>query len=332
MILGHWYLVERRLSNRYMVWMAWANVGAVLAGLGSVLLSARNAVPCAGLTDAALEACTRQFSPVLLIGSMTIVLGLGVLALVALISGFNVRLAREGGRSIQASTGMFYLAVILALTAVLATVGLVIGKLFGRRDLNTGGIFRWPMMVGIFTGLVVTAGLPLLLTLGLANDDHAGPVIGTIVLCVVVGKPIVYILIGNVSQRLVTPAVSVCALLLLLAVAYWVLCSAVLIASKTVSGGGLTNLLAVLIVFGVLLFAGASRYRVRLPILERLQLYRPESLVPLGSLDTETERMSAAGSRVPMPTSASVKVMGCPPRRVTAASQECRGRRLGFSK
>jgi hypothetical protein len=42
------------------------------------------------------------------------VLGLGVLSLLALIAGFNVRLAREGGRSIQAATGMFYLAVILA--------------------------------------------------------------------------------------------------------------------------------------------------------------------------------------------------------------------------
>jgi hypothetical protein len=114
MILGHWYLVERRLSNRYMVWMAWVNVGAVVAGLGSVLLSARNSVPCEGLTGAAFEACARQFSPVLLIGSMTIILGLGVLSLVALISGFNVKLAKEGGRSIQASTGMFYLAVILA--------------------------------------------------------------------------------------------------------------------------------------------------------------------------------------------------------------------------
>ena len=114
MILGHWYLVERRLSNRYMVWMAWVNVGAVVAGLGSVLLSWRNQIPCDGLEGAAFDACVRQFSPVLRIGDMTVVLGLGVLALVALIAGFNVKLAKEGGRSIQASTGMFYLAVILA--------------------------------------------------------------------------------------------------------------------------------------------------------------------------------------------------------------------------
>jgi hypothetical protein len=120
MILGHWYLVERRLSNRYMVWIAWANVGAVVAGVVSVLLSARNPIPCEGLEGGAFETCVRTFSPVLRIGSMTIVLGLGVLALLALIAGFNVKLAKEGGRSIQASTGMFYLAVILAPAAEFA--------------------------------------------------------------------------------------------------------------------------------------------------------------------------------------------------------------------
>ncbi len=114
MILGHWYLVERRLSNRYMVWMAWVNVGAIVAGLGSVLLSGRNPPPCEGLEGAAFAQCATTFAPILRIGSMTIVLGLGVLALLALIAGFNVKLAKEGGRSIQASTGMFYLAVILA--------------------------------------------------------------------------------------------------------------------------------------------------------------------------------------------------------------------------
>jgi hypothetical protein len=115
LILGHWYLVERRLSNRYMVWIAWVNVAAIAAGLGSVLLSGRNPAPCEGLpAGGEYEQCSMMFSPVLSIGSMTIVLGLGVLALLALIAGFNVKLAREGGRSIQASTGMFYLAVILA--------------------------------------------------------------------------------------------------------------------------------------------------------------------------------------------------------------------------
>ena len=109
MILGHWYLVERRLSNRYMQWIAWLNVGAVAAGLGAILISLTNPAPAAG-----------QFSPLLSIGNMTLTLGIGTLALVALIAGFNVRLANEGGRSIQASTGMFYLAVILAPAAEFA--------------------------------------------------------------------------------------------------------------------------------------------------------------------------------------------------------------------
>ena len=115
MILGHWYLVERRLSNRYMVWIAWTNVVAIGAGLGSVLLSARNPAPCEGLPPGGpFEQCATMFAPVLRIGAMTVYLGLGVLALLALIAFFNVKLAKEGGRSIQASTGMFYLAVILA--------------------------------------------------------------------------------------------------------------------------------------------------------------------------------------------------------------------------
>ena len=114
MLLGHWYLVERRLSNRPMVVTSWINVAVISAGLASVLLSGRNPAPCAGLEGAAFQQCSLLFAPILRIGSMTLVLGLGVLALLALISGFNVKLAREGGRSIQAATGMFYLAVILA--------------------------------------------------------------------------------------------------------------------------------------------------------------------------------------------------------------------------
>jgi len=114
MLMGHWYLVERRLSNRPMVIVAWINVVAIGAGLASVLLSWRNPAPCAGLDAAAFQQCSMLFAPILRIGSMTIVLGLGVLSLLALIAGFNIKLAREGGRSIQAATGMFYLAVILA--------------------------------------------------------------------------------------------------------------------------------------------------------------------------------------------------------------------------
>lgn len=120
MILGHWYLVERRLSNRYMVWMAWVNVAAVVAGLASVVLSGVNPVPCEGLTGTELAACGATLSPLLTLGNLTLWIGYGVIALIAVIAYFNLKLAREGGRSIQASTGMFYLAVILAPAAEFA--------------------------------------------------------------------------------------------------------------------------------------------------------------------------------------------------------------------
>ncbi|MDQ3931422.1 MAG: hypothetical protein M3252_01085 [Actinomycetota bacterium] len=120
LVLGHWYLIERRLSNRYMLWIAWLNVAAVAAGLGSIVLSIRNPVPCAGLAGLELQNCLLTYSPLLSVGSVTVVMGIGLLAVVAMIAAFNVRLAWEGGRSIQASTGMFYLAVILAPAAEFA--------------------------------------------------------------------------------------------------------------------------------------------------------------------------------------------------------------------
>ncbi|MDP8930480.1 MAG: hypothetical protein M3O70_18410 [Actinomycetota bacterium] len=120
LVLGHWYLIERRLSNRYMLWIAWVNVAAVAAGLGSIMLSVRNPVPCVGLAGLELRDCQLTYSPLLSVGSVTVVMGIGLLAVVAMIAAFNVRLAWEGGRSIQASTGMFYLAVILAPAAEFA--------------------------------------------------------------------------------------------------------------------------------------------------------------------------------------------------------------------
>ncbi len=120
MVLGHWYLVERRLSNESMVWIARVNVVAVVAGLASVGLSALNPPPCVGLSGTALSTCASTISPLLSVGNMTLLIGFGVMALIAVIAGFNLKLAHEGGRSIQASTGMFYLAVILAPAAEFA--------------------------------------------------------------------------------------------------------------------------------------------------------------------------------------------------------------------
>lgn len=107
LLLGHWYLVERRLPGAYMVRGARWYVAGVVAAAGAAALSAGNPGP-----DAATG-----FSPVLSVPGFSVWLAGGLVAVCALIAGFVWRLAREGGRSIQAATGMFYLAVIMAFSA-----------------------------------------------------------------------------------------------------------------------------------------------------------------------------------------------------------------------
>ncbi len=107
LLLGHWYLVERRLPGVHMVRGAWWYAAGVVAAAGAAALSAGNPGP---------EAAT-GFSPVLAVPGFSVWLAGGLVAVCALIAGFVWRLAREGGRSIQAATGMFYLAVIMAFSA-----------------------------------------------------------------------------------------------------------------------------------------------------------------------------------------------------------------------
>ena len=111
LLLGHWYLVERRLSNVYMVRSAWWYIAGVVAAFGAVALSATNPVEADGGLNPLLFS-TATFS---------VLLGVGLVAICALIAGFAWKLSTEGGRSIQAATGMFYLAVIMAFAAELAT-------------------------------------------------------------------------------------------------------------------------------------------------------------------------------------------------------------------
>jgi hypothetical protein len=111
LLLGHWYLVERRLSNAYMIRGAWWYVAGVVAAVGAAALSARNPAPDMG----------GGFSPVLVVPGFSVMLAVGLVAICALIAGFVWKLAQEGGRSIQAATGMFYLAVIMAFSAELST-------------------------------------------------------------------------------------------------------------------------------------------------------------------------------------------------------------------
>ena len=109
LLLGHWYLVERRLSNRFMVRGATLYAAGVVAAVVGAVLSTRHPTPTA-----------TGFSPFLAVPGFSLLLVGGLVAICALIAGFVWKLAQEGGRSIQAATGMFYLAVIMAFSAELS--------------------------------------------------------------------------------------------------------------------------------------------------------------------------------------------------------------------
>ncbi|HUH06589.1 MAG TPA: hypothetical protein VML96_02170 [Egibacteraceae bacterium] len=111
LLLGHWYLVERRLPGLHMVRASWWYIAGVAAAVGAALLSVRNPPPEIGT----------GFSPMLAIPGFSVWLAGGLVAVCALISGFVWKLAQEGGRSIQAATGMFYLAVIMAFSAEMSS-------------------------------------------------------------------------------------------------------------------------------------------------------------------------------------------------------------------
>lgn len=112
LLLGHWYLVERRLDPRHMIRGAWWYIAGVAGAVGAAGLSALDPAPPTTGT---------AFSPLLAVPGFTVLLAAGLVTICALIAGFVWRLAHEGGRSIQAATGYFYLAVIMAFSAELAT-------------------------------------------------------------------------------------------------------------------------------------------------------------------------------------------------------------------
>ncbi|QBI21211.1 hypothetical protein ER308_17635 [Egibacter rhizosphaerae] len=110
LLLGHWYLFERRLTNRYMIRSARWYAAGVVAGAAAAGLSSLNpAPPLAG------------FSPFLAVPGFSLWLAGGLVLVCALIAAFVLKLAHEGGRSIQAATGLMYLAVIMAFSAELST-------------------------------------------------------------------------------------------------------------------------------------------------------------------------------------------------------------------
>jgi hypothetical protein len=104
LLLGHWYLVDRRLPNRPIAVLAtW-----LLVGVGAALVSAL-------LGGDRGEPVPASLSPLLAVPNLTVWLAAGFVVVVGLLAWF-IRVLVRGG-SIQAATGMFYLAVIMAMAA-----------------------------------------------------------------------------------------------------------------------------------------------------------------------------------------------------------------------
>jgi hypothetical protein len=104
LLLGHWYLVDRKLTNRPIGALAtW-----LLAGVAAALVSA-------ALGGDRGDTLHQSLSPLLAVPNLTVWLAVGFVAVVALLAWFIRALVRGG--SIQAATGMFYLAVIMAVAA-----------------------------------------------------------------------------------------------------------------------------------------------------------------------------------------------------------------------
>jgi hypothetical protein len=111
LLLGHWYLTDRRLPRehirRFSIYLL------VAVGLEAVALAVL------GVRDGAAGA--GGFSVILGVSGLTTWVALGMVGCTALIA-FLIRasLRGESSRAVQGATGFFYLAVITAFTAEMA--------------------------------------------------------------------------------------------------------------------------------------------------------------------------------------------------------------------
>ncbi|MGH2724118.1 MAG: hypothetical protein ACRDI0_07600 [Actinomycetota bacterium] len=109
LLLGHWYLVDRRLPRDHIHRYAVLLIGAVAVEAAAVGLLGFGGSAAAG------------FSPLLRIAGLATWLAMGMVACTALIAVLiRATLKGTGPRAVQAATGFFYLAVITAFTAEMA--------------------------------------------------------------------------------------------------------------------------------------------------------------------------------------------------------------------
>jgi hypothetical protein len=114
LLLGHWYLTDRRLTRGPINRMAWLLVGSVVLETAAVIMGAIGAPDRPGRASASLN-------PLLTMAGSASWIAIGMVACTGLIAVF-IRLTLRGARptAVQSATGFFYLAVITAFTAELA--------------------------------------------------------------------------------------------------------------------------------------------------------------------------------------------------------------------
>jgi hypothetical protein len=112
LLLGHWYLTDRKLSRRPINRMTLVLIGAVAVEAAAVIVGSLGAEPATRSTT---------LNPLLTVAGSSTWIALGMVACTALIA-VMIRLTLRGSRptAVQSATGFFYLAVITAFTAELA--------------------------------------------------------------------------------------------------------------------------------------------------------------------------------------------------------------------
>jgi hypothetical protein len=110
LLLGHWYLTDRKLPRR--------PIDRVTTVLLVSVCAAAIAVISAGFSG--VEAST-AINPLLTVGALAPWIALGMVAATGLIAGFiKAVLKGERASAVQSATGFYYLAVVTAFTAEVA--------------------------------------------------------------------------------------------------------------------------------------------------------------------------------------------------------------------
>jgi hypothetical protein len=121
LLLGHWYLTDRKLPRRPIDRMTMALLVSVVAAAVAVI--------SAGFTGVET---TTTINPLLTVGALAPWIALGMVAATGLIAGFvHAVLKGERASAVQSATGFYYLAVVTAFTAEVAVKTRFLDTSFG---------------------------------------------------------------------------------------------------------------------------------------------------------------------------------------------------------